>query len=95
LKIKKENSSIITPSGAEARKKSNVSSNDLISIKRIRKDKNNLRNEMEKSSNYQPKYKNISNIKNLNVKLNKVDLSAENRIRSYLDFEQEKDLDKK
>ena len=91
MKIKKENSSIITPSGAEARKKSNVSSNDLISIKKIRKDKNNLRNEFEKSSNYQPKYKNISNIK----KLNKFDLSAENRLRNYLDFEHEKDLDKK
>lgn len=71
-----------------------MSSNDLISVKKIPKDKNNLRDQLEKNNDFYKKYKeNSNNFKNNSKspnKYNKSNLSGniDNKRLDYLDEEE-------
>lgn len=78
IKIKKEKSEIITPSGAnEIRKKSNVSSTDIISIKNSAADKYNLSYQLAKNNA----------VNNKVNKLNKSNISSDYRRKESIDFD--------
>lgn len=75
-----------------------MSSNEIISIKANAKDKNNLRGQLVKKNESNPKCEENSNsIKNKHKsnKLNKSNNYPVNGRKDFLDLENQKDLDKK
>lgn len=61
IKIKKEKSQIITPTGAKTDKKGNVSSNNLMLVRKNSKQKENKKELLEKSFDKSRKSRNESN----------------------------------